>query len=63
MRNLNIQFTPNGVLLSNETYSELRQFSISNGETDLPDFPVLIAASDSANTSTTKTGVDLSPKK
>jgi hypothetical protein len=39
MRNLDIKFTPQGVLLSPETYSELRQFAIHHGETDLPDFP------------------------
>ena len=43
MQNTDIKFTPNGVILSNETYSELRQFILKHGDTDLPDFPVVVS--------------------
>jgi len=45
MQNTDIKFTPSGVILSNETYSELRQFILKHGDTDLPDFPAPISES------------------
>ena len=42
MKTLDVKFGPPGrVTLSEETYSELRQFAMTHGETDLPPVPEL----------------------